>query len=194
MHGDCLMRKTIAALLAATAGLNPAFALAATVSVQAGGSAQAGGVFVNSGQGFVAVPQSTEVGPGAMVLVRGNGAAVISYGTSCSVRVGASRVWQVAATPPCLPGTSFIDLAGSIRYAGAHHAAEAGPWQAAVHPAPADAAAASAADAAAAEAAAAAAAAPTGISTGMLVVGGLMIAGGVGLALAASGGGSPASP
>jgi len=184
------MRKTIAALLVATAGLNPAFALAATVSVQAGGSAQAVGVFVNSGQGFIAVPQSTEVGPGAMVLVRGSGAAVISYGTSCSVRVSASRVWQVAATPPCLPGTSFIDLAGPIRYAGAHHAAEAGPWQAAVNPAPADAAA----DVAAAEAAAAAAAAPTGTSTSMLVVGGLVIAGGVGLALAASGGGSPASP
>lgn len=188
------MRMTIAALIVATAGLNPALALAATVSVQAGGSAQAGGVFVNSGHGFIAVPQSTEVGSGAMVLVRGSGAAVISYGPSCSVRVGASRVWQVAATPPCLPGTSFIDLAGPIRYAGAHHEAAAEPSQTAANPAPPDAAAVSAADAAAAEAAAAAAAAPTGISTGMLVVGGLVIAGGVGLALAASGGGSPASP
>ena len=70
---------------------------------------ESGKVQINSGSGFATVAATTEVPPGAQVLVGQGGSALITYASNCAVRV-ASGVWSVQAASPCPQGTSLIDF------------------------------------------------------------------------------------
>ncbi len=94
------------------------FAVSA-VAQAASVSTQSGRVFLNSGDGFTPVSDSTPAKPGAQVLVRDGGFAVISYGASCKVRVGVGRIWQIASKAPCTNGSTFIDMAALTGRQGA---------------------------------------------------------------------------
>ena len=70
---------------------------------------QSGELMINSGTGFQLVRSSAEVASGAQILVR-DGTAVISYSSTCSVRVGPGRVWTVAPAAPCSSGVAMVDM------------------------------------------------------------------------------------
>lgn len=69
-----------------------------------------GDVLVNSGRGFQPVSASSEVAPGAQIMVRDRATAVIAYNASCSVKIGGGRIWTVAPKAPCAPGATLIDM------------------------------------------------------------------------------------
>lgn len=181
-----------------------------------------GDVFVNAGSGFRPAATPLDVGPGTQVLVRNGGTALIGYGVDCIVKIDATRVWSVASGAPCAAGTRFVDLTLLTGHAGAAH----GGWQTSVSETSAQSSsvgnppqssgnsadagadgttdatqttaqtAEAGADGAASNAAAGSAGSGAGLSSTVLVVGGVVAAGGIGLAIASSGGSSstPASP
>lgn len=79
-------------------------AMAATLS------SEKGALMVNSGDGYKAISTSTEVQPGAQIMVAADGTAIIRYSKNCSVRIGSGRVWTVAARTPCSQTANLIDL------------------------------------------------------------------------------------
>jgi len=169
----------MAAFLAVMVAISPVEVAAASISPQSGK------VYINIGKGFHPISGVVEVEPGAQVMLRKGGAARISYGSSCSVQIDGGRVWRVAKKAPCAPGKSTINLVNRKTYVGADNP---DTWETQVS------------SAEPAQAAAAAPATGGALSSSALVIGGLAVAGGVGLAVAASGGGSsdntpaPASP
>jgi len=177
-----IMGRVLAAFLAIMFAVNSAEVGATSISPQGGK------VYVNTGKGFHPISDAVEVGPGALVLVRKGGAARISYGNACSVKVDGSRVWHIAKQPPCRSGERTINLTNMKSYVGGHNdpgdanswdTQVTTSWETKVTPAnPAPAAAAPVAGA---------------ISSSALVIGGLAVAGGVGLAVAAGGGGGSGS-
>ena len=56
---------------------------------------------VSRGDGYVAAPSGTEVGPGDKVVVKPNGSATIVYSPACQIPVAAGEVVTIAATIPC---------------------------------------------------------------------------------------------
>ena len=86
----------------------------ATSSQAASVSPDLGEVLVNKGQGFVVSAGTVSVAPGDQVMVRPGGAALIAYGDTCSVRVGADRIWTVQPKAPCAPGSQFVDMTGKM--------------------------------------------------------------------------------
>jgi hypothetical protein len=89
-------RFGLAALVAGAIWLSgPCATSAATVTPESGA------VLVNSGKGFIKVSSDVEYRPGARVMVRPGGSAVIGYGSGCSVRVKPGRIETIRDTPPC---------------------------------------------------------------------------------------------
>jgi hypothetical protein len=76
-------------------------------------SRQSGEVLANSGGGYVAVATTAELPPGAQLLVRPGGSALIQYANGCSLLVGAERIWVIQENPPCEKGRS-VDLTGRM--------------------------------------------------------------------------------
>lgn len=96
-----------------------AFAASATVAVERGQAE------IDEGSGFQPLTASRAVGPGARILVRADGAAVMTYTGGCRVRLGSGRIWQVPSKAPCAEGQNLIDMttASSV---GANHPARSG--------------------------------------------------------------------
>ena len=89
--------------------LAAAFALLSVPATAATVGSQSGELMINSGSGFQVVRSSAEVASGAQIMVR-DGTAVISYSSTCSVRVGPGRVWTVAPAAPCSGGVAMLDM------------------------------------------------------------------------------------
>ena len=93
--------------------LAAAFALLSVPATAATVGSQSGELMINSGAGFQVVRSSAEVASGAQIMVR-NGTAVISYSSTCSVRVGPGRVWTVAPAAPCSAGVAMLDMTSAM--------------------------------------------------------------------------------
>lgn len=85
----------------------PALGEAATVS------RETGEVLINQGSGFVALAAPAELAPGAQIMVRPGGSALIAYAGDCTLRVGAGRVWTVQGKAPC-EGGKLVDMTGRM--------------------------------------------------------------------------------
>lgn len=121
-------------------------------------SKEGGTVFVSKGQGFAPIAGEAQLVAGNQVMVRPGGIATIAYGSACTVRVG-SGVWLVQEKAPCAPGTTVIDFTGRMNQQPPGDPPADPPGDP-----PAD--------------------GPGGIDTTTgLVIGGVVIAGGVGLGL-----------
>lgn len=95
--------------LAMTAAFVSVFSLS-SVSYAARVNSLQGEVLVNSGNGFKPVASASgDLKPGSQVMVRPGGSAMITYASSCSVRVP-SGVWAVQPAAPCVAGTDMIDF------------------------------------------------------------------------------------
>jgi hypothetical protein len=76
-------------------------------------SKEGGTVLISKGEGFAPIAGDAQLIAGNQVMVRPGGMATIAYGAACTVRVG-SGVWLVQEKAPCAPGTTMIDFTGRM--------------------------------------------------------------------------------
>lgn len=98
------------------AGLALAYSCGAVSAATVSGPT--GSVLVNKGGGFAAITSSTDVAPGAQIMVKADAVAVISYGEGCSVRIAPGRVWTVQEGIPCAAGAQEIDFTTRMNHSG----------------------------------------------------------------------------
>lgn len=96
------------------------------VAVAASVYPEKGAIFVNSGNGFVKIDGDTYVSPGARVMAKPGGAAVISYSPGCSVNVGPGEVKTVQDSIPCNTGADEGPSTTTMLIAGGAVAAAVG--------------------------------------------------------------------
>jgi hypothetical protein len=70
---------------------------------------ETGSVLVNEGKGFVGISGEYKVHPGAKIMAKKGGSAMISYGSGCTVRVTPGEVKVVEETSPCNGGVEGAD-------------------------------------------------------------------------------------
>jgi hypothetical protein len=133
-------------------------------------ASQAGTVLISKGDGFAPIGAEAEIAAGGRVMVRPGGVALITYASDCSVRVG-SGLWLIQEKSPCTNGTTLIDFTGRMNQQPPAQDPPQDPPPEEPPPAP-------------------------GINPTVLVLGGVAIAGGVGLAIVLSqnSDNNPASP
>ena len=73
-------------------------------------TAPSGSVLINQGDGFKSALEVTRVVAGTQVFVRPGAQAIITYSSTCRVRIGEGRVWVIASKTPCAAGTQMIDF------------------------------------------------------------------------------------
>ena len=96
------MKRLVAAMLACIAIAETAEAITVVP--------ESGEALVNYGGGFLpVVKDGSEVFVGSTVMLRPGATAIIAY-DACRVRVGDAQVWSIQSTPPCPPGSNFLDL------------------------------------------------------------------------------------
>jgi len=71
-----------------------------------------GAVLVSKGDGFAPITNATEIAAGSRLLVQSGGLAVITYPSGCVVRVGPG-MWQVQPVAPCANGAQ-LDFTGRM--------------------------------------------------------------------------------
>src|SRR5262245_16931733 len=98
-------RTLVVALLSTAMAGN--FAGAATVSNEGGT------ILASTGDGFQPIQASMELPPGARVMVKSDGLATITYGSTCTVRVGPG-LWLVQDKAPCKDGAAVVDFTGRM--------------------------------------------------------------------------------
>jgi hypothetical protein len=87
-------------------GLGAIIAIAALLSGHCAANAaivspESGPVLINDGNGFVPISGDTALRPGARVMAKKGGTAVIHYGDSCTVRVEPGQVLMIQEKAPC---------------------------------------------------------------------------------------------
>lgn len=151
--------------------------LLATSSHAASVSVETGTALLRSGNGkFKSITSGTVTAQaGQKIVVRDNSVVVLSYGGACTVRLPAG-IWHVSAEPPCKDSASIIDFTTRMNQAGP-------TGDAADMPVDGD-----------------SVVGAGGANMTPWIIGGLVVAGGVGLAIAVSNNGKkdkrdfPASP
>jgi hypothetical protein len=76
-------------------------------------SNQGGTVLISKGDGFAPIAADAELAPGGRVMVRPGGLALITYASDCAVRVG-SGLWVIQEKAPCTKGAALIDFTGRM--------------------------------------------------------------------------------
>lgn len=126
-----------------------------------------GTVLLQDGQGNFksVVLETSAANPGDKIVIRSGGVAVIDYGNACTVRLPAG-IWTVKAAPPC-HDSAAIDFTARMNQAGPPEEVDFPVEEATAEPA---------------------------ADLTPWIIGGLAVAGGVGIAIAASNGGGKDSP
>jgi hypothetical protein len=156
LHGVSGAGNNMLLRLCGTATLALCAVFGAFAANAASVSSQVGTVLVSNGGGFAPLAANGELAPGGRVMVRPGGLALITYAGDCTVRVG-SGLWVIQEKSPCAKGVTLIDFTGRMNQQPPQQSDEPP-----VDP-PAD--------------------PPPGINPTVLVVGGILVAGGIGAAL-----------
>lgn len=89
-------------------------------------SPEKGTVLINNGNGFVKIDEDTYAAPGAQVMAKPGGVALISYNQHCSVRVVPGVIKTVEEAAPCTMGAGEASDPAAMLLAGGAIAAAVG--------------------------------------------------------------------
>ena len=78
-----------------------------------------GNVLVNTGAGYVKASGASDIGPGASVMARQGGSAVIRYADGCQVKVQPGKVSSISAVSPCSFVAADLPASGNRNDPGA---------------------------------------------------------------------------